>query len=322
MGNLKVGVIGTGNHGSRYAKHIGDDIDGLELSAVCRRSGTVFEQAEKWGCRGYQDYHELISDKNVEALVVVVPPMLNLDIVKAATTVGKPLLVEKPLAGGVEDGEEIVALCRKTKTPLTVGQTLRYNQVVQRLKGELPKLGRLYSFNANQRLEPSSLDWHEDPVQAGAGVSFHTAVHVIDAISFISGLKVKRVLALARSRHNHKLEDLLTVMVEMEGGVLGTLDCSKVAEARSGSFEFVCEEGQLHGEQVHNRISLIHGMEREVLDPGPVQPTIIPILEQWRDYLAGTANNPVSGEEGLAALKFCDACLRSSASDSWVNIIK
>lgn len=317
---IKVGIIGTGTHGSRYANHVAGDVDGLELAAVCRRSDILYEQAKKLGCTGYRHWRDLVADSGVEAIIVVVPPMLNLEIVKAAATAGKALLIEKPLAGTVRDGEEIVAICRANNIALTVGQTLRYNQVVEKLKQELPQLGKLFSFSANQRLEPSSLPWHEDPAMAGAGVSFHTAVHVIDAISYITGLKVKRVMALAGRSQNRELEDLLSILVEMEGGVVGTIDCSKVGRARSGRFEFVCSEGQLLGEQVHNQLSIIRNMEQEVLDPGKPVSTIMPLLAQWHSYLAGIGENPVPGEEGLAAIRFCDACLRSSASGDWADI--
>ena len=320
MTMLKVGIIGVGLHGSRYAQHLVTDVEGMELVAVCRRSEAVFALADRWDCRGYTDWQQLVADNGVEAVISVLPPMLNLEVSRAVAAAGKPLLIEKPLAGTVADGEKIVSLFQDNNIPLTVGQTLRYNQVIAGLKEQLPQLGKLYSFYANQRLEPSTLGWHENPEIAGAGVSFHTAVHVIDALSCITGLKVKRLIALAGRHHNQSLEDLLTVMVEMENGVVGTVDCSKVAKARSGRFEFVCEEGQLFGEQVHNQLGIIRGRDVETLDPGSPVPTILPLLEQWRDFLVGTADNPVTGEQGLAALRFCDGCLRSAANGSWVSL--
>ncbi len=77
------------------------------------------------------------------------------------------------------------------EVPLTVAQTLRYNPVIQALRQRLPEMGELYSFTANQRLEPSTLAWHDDQETAGAGVLFHTAIHVFDALREITGLKVE-----------------------------------------------------------------------------------------------------------------------------------
>ena len=191
---------------------------------------------------------------------------------------------------------------------------------MQKLRQEIASIGTLYSFSANQRLEPSTLAWHEDLALAGAGVSFHTAVHVFDAIRFITGLEVQRVMAVVRRQHNAVLEDLLAVLVEMEQNVVGTIDCSKVGHARSGRYEFVGYEGQLHGDQVHNSIEFIHGAEMKDLDIGGPKNTIISLLQDWHKFLAGEGNNPITAEDGLASVRLCEACLESSRGGGWVAV--
>lgn len=317
---MRIGLIGIGTHGSRYANHIVNDVGELDLAAVCRRSSVGRDQAAQWNCRWYEDWQKLVADNDVESVVAVVPPVLNLAIARACAEHGKPLLLEKPLALNSADASEITALCRTKNLRLTVGQTLRYNPVIQQLRRNLSSIGTLCSFSANQRLEPSSLAWHEDPELAGAGVSFHTAVHVFDAIRFITGLEVQRVMAVVRRRHNSLLEDLLAILVEMEQNVVGTIDCSKVGHARSGRYEFVGYEGQMHGEQVHNTLEFVHGSERKPMPmTGPVN-TIIGLLQDWHKFLTGAGENPISGEDGLAAVRLCEACLESSRSGSWVAV--
>ncbi|BCO10055.1 oxidoreductase [Desulfolithobacter dissulfuricans] len=319
---VRVGIIGTGRHGSRYAGHIQNDVDGLELVAISRRSEQGREQARQWHCSWYRDWRDLVAAPEVEAVISVVPPAFNLEIARSCAAATKPLLVEKPLAARVAEGEAMVALATegKNRFTLTVGQTLRYNQVIRGLRRHLPEFGSLYCFSANQRLEPSTLSWHEEPSVAGAGVSFHTAVHVFDALRFITDLEVHRVMAVTRQQHNASLEDLVAVLVEMENGVAGTLDCSKVGRARSGRFEFICENGQLHGEQIYNQLERIQGTRRVSLDPGPAVSTIVPLLRDWHDFLSGTADNPVNGEDGLQALRCCAACLESARRQQWVDI--
>jgi predicted dehydrogenase len=315
---MRVGIIGTGNHGSRYANHIVNDVPGLALEAVSRRSPEGREQAAGWNCRLYPDWQELVRDDQVEAVIAVVPPALNLDIAQACAEHGKPLLLEKPLAVSSVAASEIVELCRTKNLRLTVGQTLRYNPIIKRLRRELPSIGTLFSFSANQRLEPSALAWHSDPPLAGAGVSFHTAVHVFDAIRYITGLEVQRVMAVVRRQHNAVLEDLLAVLVEMEQNVVGTIDCSKVGNARSGRYEFVGYGGQLHGDQVHNTLEFIHGAKTRSLDAGVRESTIVPLLQDWLAFLTGKGKNPIAGEDGLASVRLCEACLESSRRGSWV----
>jgi predicted dehydrogenase len=295
-------------------------VDGLELAVVSRRSAEGGGQAKRWNCRWHADWRQLVADERVDAVIGVLPPGLNLDVARACAAANKPLLLEKPLADSAAAAREIVELFQRCDLPLTTGQTLRYNQVIRAFHRQLPAMGRLFSFSANQRLEPSTLAWHEEPDLAGAGVSFHTAVHVFDALAFLTGRRITRVMALTRQHCNNVLEDLLLVLVEMEGGLVGTVDCSKVGRARSGRYEFVCADGQLVGDQVHNSCGRIVGLDYTPLDCGEPVGTIVPLLRDWQRFLSGRGDNPVSGEAGLRAVQACEACLRSARDRAWVDV--
>ena len=133
-------------------------------------------------------------------------------------------------------------------------------------------------------LAAAVLAWLDDPDQAGAGVSLHTAVHMFDALRFITGREIVRVFARSRCVHTRRLEDRLLALVELDNGVLGTVDCAKIGPARSGRFEFVGADGQLHGDQVHHTAEWIRGTRREPVDPGPPVQTIVPLLTDWLAY--------------------------------------
>ncbi len=318
--DMKIGIIGTGKHGTRYANHIVNDINGLTLAAISRRSREGKEQAWGWNTVWYADWRDLVSDPNVEAVIAVTVPSLNLEIAEQCVLADKPLLVEKPLSVDAQSAATMVDLFAKAHLGLTVGQTLRYNEVIRELKKRLEQIGRLYTFSANQRLEPSSLPWHEEPDLAGAGVSFHTAVHIFDALRFITGREITRVIAICARKHNRRLEDSIAILLEMAGGIMGTIDCSKIGHARSGRFEFVGLDGQLHGDQVHGILEEIRGAEITELARRSPGNTIISLLEDWRDFLAGKTENPVTGADGLAAVQACEACLKSASLGNWVEL--
>ncbi|MCP3889933.1 MAG: Gfo/Idh/MocA family oxidoreductase, partial [Desulfobulbaceae bacterium] len=243
-----VGIIGTGKHGSRYATHIVKDISSLNLKAICRRGKEGEEQAREWGVKYHKEWKKLIHDKDVDAVISVVPPWLNLGIAQECSRVNKPLLIEKPLAVNGKQAREIVSYMESCQ--LTVAQTLRFNPVIQSIKKRINDMGKIYSIHANQRLEPSSLAWHDKKEIAGAGVLIHTAVHIFDALHYITGKKITRVMAASYRYHSKVLEDLVTLLFEMEGGIVGTVDISKVGHGRSGGYEFVCEKGQFQADQV------------------------------------------------------------------------
>lgn len=316
----RIGIIGTGRHGSRYANHIVNDIEGMELKALSRRSPEGRDQADSWGAAWHSDWSDLVTDKNVEAVIAAAPPSLNLEIAKKCVAANKPLLIEKPLARNCKEAAEIVSLMQNARLALTVGQTLRYNPVIKSLKSRLRDMGTLFSFSANQRLEPSTLAWHDIVEIAGAGVVIHTAVHVFDALRFITGKKITQVKAKSCRCRNGNLEDLVVVLVEMEDGVVGTVDISKVCHARSGRYEFICQNGHLCGEQIHSFVEVTHGSTLQRVEEHPPVNTILHLLNDWNDFLDGKGDNPIDGEEGLYAMKVCDACLQSNLENRWLEV--
>lgn len=315
-----IAIVGTGRHGSRYAGHIVHDIEGMELAGIWRRSEEGQTQAQHWATTFFPDWRDMIASASVDAVVGVVPPVLNPAIAAACARAGKPLLLEKPLARNVVEARAIVASLAAAGVPLTVGQTLRYNPVIGELRRKLPELGPLHAFAVNQRLEPSTLDWHDDPETAGAGVLFHTAVHVFDALRLITGLKVRRVLARGRLVHANVLEDLVLIIAELDNGVIGTIDVSKVGRARTGRYEFICADGQLHGEQIHATTEVIRGNVVQARREFDQIPTVLHLLRDWLSFLEGNGANPVAGEEGLYAVQVCEACLVSMRQGCWVGV--
>lgn len=318
---IRIGIIGTGKHGSRYASHVVKDLANyFRLSAISRRSPEGHRQAHGWSTTCCHDWRDLVDSDQVDAVIAVTTPDLNLDIAKRCAAHQKPLLLEKPIATDYRVAREIVDLFKKHGVPLTAGQTLRYNSVIRLLRHRIEEMGQLYSFFACQRLEPSSLPWLEEPDIAGGGVIYHTAVHMFDALRFITRLEPVRVRGSVRSIFNPRLEDLLVAEVEFEGGVLGILDTSKVGPSRAGRYEFICENGQLHGEQIHGMVQKIgaEGIKNlEVESPGPA---ILPLLKDWYTFLMNRGENPIPGEEGLEAVKLCHATQLSVERDNWVEL--
>ncbi len=315
---LKTGIIGTGKHGSRYARHIINDIPGLELVAISRRGSTGKTQSEEWNCKWYQDWRDLVADPSVEAVISVVPPTLNLQIARECCRWKKPLLIEKPLAVTGSDAEAIVAMFSQSGLPLTVAQTLRWNPVVKALKEKFDLVGACHSFILTQRIEPSTLPWLEDPAVAGAGVSLHTAVHLFDAIRFVTGWDILRVRSATISVYNPGVEDILLAQVDC-GKAMGLIDTSKVSASRTGYLEFVGAKGTLRGDHIHGILDLFQGMECSCLMKKAPGPGILYLLEEWQDFIRDKGQNPVTAEDGAAAVRACHASLRSASSGKWEN---
>ncbi len=315
---MKVGIIGTGTHGARYARHILDELPQLELVAISRRSAEGEVQAREWNCQWLTDWRALVDEPEVEAIIAVVTPDLHALIAEACAAAGKPLLLEKPLALDAPSGDRVMAAA--AKVPVTIAQTLRYNPVIRALRDELPRAGELYGFSADQRLEPSTHPWLEDPAVAGGGVILHTAVHLFDALRFITAREVEAVRGGSRRRHNPNLEDHFLGELRLSGDLPGTVDVSKVGAARSGRYAFVGAEGTLVGDQIHGKVEFIRGAKIEIIAEFDPLPTLPLLLADWHAYLKGESENPIPAGEGYSALQVCIAAREAAGSDRWVTL--
>jgi predicted dehydrogenase len=182
---------GVGKHGARYARHIRDDLADVELVAIARRDPDQAAAAARvFGARAFTDYRELIERGEVDAVIVVVPPTLHVEVVSCAAQAGIPVLLEKPAAPSLAAGQTLLAALRRNPIPLMVAQTLRYNAVVCALRAACADLGPLRSLTFAQRFEPSPLGWLDDPARSGGGIVLHTGVHAFDLARVLRGLMI------------------------------------------------------------------------------------------------------------------------------------
>ncbi len=128
----KVGVVGVGYLGRIHARIYADKVADAELVAVVDsdpvRAGEV---AAECRCEALQDYRDLVGQ--VDAVSIVVPTSLHLEVARPFLEKGVHMLLEKPIAHTVEAGAEIVALAQKSGSFLQIGHLERYNAGVMAL---------------------------------------------------------------------------------------------------------------------------------------------------------------------------------------------
>ena len=157
---LRVGLIGVGRHGSRYARHIHEDFPEIELIGLWRRNTDEGKrQARQYGCRYIPTYYDLLSDKSINAVVVSLPSALNVSVCEEAANRGKHILLENPAAINLKEAIRIRQAVSRYGVRLMVSHTLRFNGVVTAVKDYIPQLGSLHSIHLSQRFEPSTLTW-------------------------------------------------------------------------------------------------------------------------------------------------------------------
>jgi predicted dehydrogenase len=319
---LRLGLVGAGKHGIRYARHIVEDVPEAQLVALCRRDRTEGERAAAaYGCAWVADFRLLVSDPGVDAIVVAVPPTLHTQVVEAVCQAGKPLLIEKPLAVSLAEARRIRDLVVAHGVRCMVAHTLRFNAVVCAMRTHLSEITPLQTISLSQRFEPSSLDWLDRRADAGGGIVLHTGVHSFDLLRHLSGLEVDRVWGLLERRFTRETEDAFTLVYTMrEFPLPGVVAGSRTTLGRSGLIELVGERGQLVGDHVHGFAYLLRGRERLELPVEPPVPTVREALRAFVTALSEGTPFPITVDDGLRAVAVAEACYRSAARRETVAV--
>jgi predicted dehydrogenase len=311
---VRIGLIGLGRHGIRYARHLANrDVDRAALACVWRRDRTQGEaDAKVLGTRFCPRIEDVIEASDVDAVVSAVPVRANLDVALITANAKKPLLLEKPIARTVHEAARIVEAFRTAHRPLMVAQTLRFDPLVLRLKARLEAIGGLCGFSFEQRIEPRGLAWEDDPEISGGGVLMQTAIHTLDALRFVTQSdRIRVVHALTTRMHYRRNEDHALVQLAIgtgneEGAIIGQVAVSKIGRSRLVRFGLHLESCALEADLVHRRFCEIRDREIGAIDV-PEAPTIPAVLSAFVDCIEQRTPNPITGEDAMRSLALVEA---------------
>lgn len=312
MKPMRLGLIGVGAHGARYASHLcAGEVEGAVLSVICRRDRVLGEsQASRLGVPFVDDYRRILEDPGIDAVVLVLPPDLHVRLVPEFLEAGKGVLVEKPLAPDAQGARRLVEAARRSGQVAMVAQTLRFNTVVRAMKEHCAELGRLRVISLSQRFEPSTRLWLDDAT--AGGILRNTGVHSFDLIRFLTGLEAEEALCFTQRAMTQQTEDGFGAVLKLAGGALGVVENNRATASRSGRIELVGENGQLCGDHVHGSLLQIQGASARAVPLPPMVPTVRECLAAFTSALHGRSTVPIPLEEGLRAVEIVDACRESA----------
>ena len=143
---IGLAVVGSGRIGTLRARLAADHpaVTFLAVSDVNRAAAQ--ELARKVGAQFHStDNREIIARPEVNAVIVSTSEGEHVAPVLAALDLGKPVLVEKPLALNLDDADRIIAAAVKAKGDLRVGYSRRYKERYLIAKEQIAqgRLGRI-----------------------------------------------------------------------------------------------------------------------------------------------------------------------------------
>ena len=190
---FRVASIGLGRWARVLASAAGRSSE-LELVSCFTRDLTArLAFSRDYSCRAAASMDELLSDAEVDAVIVTVPNDAHASIVAEAAAAGKHVYVEKPIAGSMADGFRIATAVEKAGVRLMVGHSARMLAGTRRMRalldaGEIGKVSLAEAnFSNNRALELTPDKWRFYNDKSPGGPLIQLAIHQFDVLQYLLG---------------------------------------------------------------------------------------------------------------------------------------
>ncbi len=323
MKSLGIGVIGLGAIGGKHVGMLKNLREANIVGVSDLNQDLVNKTVAGTSIQGYTDYRELLARPDLEAVIIATPDHLHKDITIEAAQAGKHILVEKPIATTVEDGEAMIAAAKAANVKLMVGFTLRFvphyvqaREIIQ--SGKLGKIVSVYSRRMNVITQA-------DRLGGRIGVLHFLGIHDFDLLHWLLGVEPDQVYSAestsVEKRHPQENETFNTFKFKD-----GTLVCAHIGwnltTAHPGGRDFkltvIGDKGSLDIDLASQGLLMYSEF-------GSKFPSTAPGLDvedkAFIDCVLDDKPVPATGEDGITALKMVLAAIDSIDKDAPVKII-
>ncbi len=334
MTAIGIGVIGLGRMGQVYAGHVARHIETARLVAV---ADPVEETAKRFaaqlsGVRVYADYHDLLAQPDIGAVIVASPTSTHRDVVIAAAQAGKAIFCEKPTSLTLAATDEMIAAINKAGAMFQVGFMRRFDAGYAEAKRKIDAdvIGRPVTIRSIGR-DPfrTSLEF-ANPAVSG-GLILDMGVHDFDLLRWLMNDEVERVYTETAALVYPELrsvDDVDTAMINARfgGGGLGNVEVSRTAiYGYDIQTEVVGAKGTLQIGYLRETPVLTltqTGVSHDVVPHFPQRfgPAYTRQIEHFADCLASGKAPSVTAADARAALQIGLAATQSQHSGQVVYV--
>lgn len=232
MDRVRTALVGCGKVGHIHAQAL-NSLSESELVGVCDVDGArAAAFAAQYGGRPFTDVATMLRECGVQSLCIGTPHPLHAEPAIQAAEAGVHVLVEKPLAAGLEDCDAMLAAARRHGVKLGVISQRRWYEPVIRMKAAIDagKIGRpvLGTFVMYSWRDPSyyrSDPWRGRWDTEGGGVLVNQSPHMLDLLGWLMDDEVAEVCGYwANLNHpSVEVEDSAVAILRFRGGGLGSI---------------------------------------------------------------------------------------------------
>jgi predicted dehydrogenase len=301
---LRVGVIGAGVMGSNHARVL-TGLAGVTVVGIADpdrgRSDAV---ARLLGCQSVGSVAELL-DLDLDAVTIAAPTHLHRDIALTCIARNIHILVEKPIASTIEEGQEIISAAKQAGVTLMVGHVERFNPAVQAIKDAI-RNEDILSIGIT-RVGPFP------PRMSNVGVVIDLAVHDIDLIRWFTDSDIVEVQPQVSSFVAER-EDIALLQFRTASGVLAHINTNWLTPFKARSVTVATRKKYVTGDLLTRQVTECFGFQSDGsysmrhLSVGQAEPLQAELAAFFKAIRSGSPPE-VTGEEAVASLEIAIRCL-------------
>jgi len=302
---INAAVIGCGSWGRNHVR-VYRSLPGVNLVAVADSyEDTAREIGEFYHVPYYTDSEKVLRDPNISLVDICTPTITHHDIALQAIENGKNVLVEKPMTNTIKEANNLIRAARKAGISLTVGFVERFNPAVQET------YRRVANNEIGQVILAHTRRVSQSPQRIGdVGVVKDLAIHDLDIINHLLGEDPHYVSAVT-GKIRHKYEDYANINLIYRGDRNAFVEANWLTPRKVRTLTVTGTEGIINVEYITQQFTI----ENNEAIIQPLLPYREPLYEELRSFTSHLAEGEppeITGEDGLKALKLCEAALESS----------
>ena len=232
MNKTRIAVAGAGAIGQAHID-VAKNGPTCVLSAIVDPSPAAVEVAARAGVAIYLSLDELLSRDRPDGLVLATPNRLHVTQGLQCIAAGLPILLEKPIATTVAEGEQLVQAAEAAGARVLIGHHRAHSAIMAKAREVVQsgKLGKLVAVMGSATfLKPdhyyADAPWRRE---IGAGPILLNMIHEVHNLRVLCGDIVAVQAFASHATRGFPVEDTVAINLRFANGMLGTFMLSDTA---------------------------------------------------------------------------------------------